>query len=73
MGDVADALQHRGIAIAEVIQNEELLPRLRQCNAGMRANIARASRDEDHPITLNLSKPNDGVAFDNVILMVALL
>ena len=37
-----------GAAVAEIVENEQVMPGLRQRNAGVRADVAGAAGDEDH-------------------------
>jgi|1185.fasta_scaffold74704_2 hypothetical protein len=44
---LADAVEDARLCIAEVVDDADLVARLRQQNAGMRSDVAQAPRDEN--------------------------
>ena len=44
---LADALENRGLGVAEVVDDADGVPRLREQYAGMRADVAEPARNED--------------------------
>jgi len=50
--DLLNAVQRCGIAVAEVIENNDLLTGVEKVNAGMRAHVPGASSYQDHSVSL---------------------
>ena len=46
-GDLRNAPDRRLVAVAEVVENDDLVPRLHQFDAGVRSDIAGAAGDQD--------------------------
>ena len=47
-GEFADALEHRGLGVAEVVHDHQPIARRRERDAGVRSDVAESARDENH-------------------------
>ena len=46
--DRLDAVEHRALAVAEVVEDQDFLPGAQQFDDGMRAYVSGTASDEDH-------------------------